>query len=59
MAYSDPLEPILATDRVGDRVERVPDHTPDVADAVVGECIDDQLSDGGHGSLLGMVVLRG
>ncbi len=50
VAHADPLDPVLAADRVGDRVEGVADHAPDGGDAVFGEGLDQQLCDGGHRS---------
>ena len=48
VAHADPLDALLAADRVGDRVERVADDAPDVRDAEVGERGDDRLGDGRH-----------
>ena len=50
--HADPLDPVLPTDRVGHGVERVPDDPPDLAHAVVGQGVDDQVGDGAlaHGS---------
>ena len=43
VAHADPLDAVLAPDGVGDRVERVADDTPHLADAVLGERVDQQL----------------
>ena len=58
--HADPLDPVLAPDGVGDRVERVSDHAPDAGDAVLGQGLDQQLGDGGHGRSSGWWVgIRG
>jgi len=49
---ADPLQPVLAPDGVGHRVQRVSHDSPYVPDSEVGKTVDDQLSDGGHGALL-------
>ncbi len=52
VAYADPLDAVLAADRVGDRVEGVADHAPDGLHAVLGQGIDQQLGNGGQEVLL-------
>ena len=46
--HPDPLDALLAADRVGDGVERVAHHSPHLGHAVVGEGVDQQLGNGGH-----------
>ena len=48
VAYADPLDAVLAADRVGDRVERVADDAPDVVTPYSARASIDQLGDGGH-----------
>ena len=48
VTHTDPLEALLAADRVGDGVQRVADHPPDVRDAEVGERGDNRFGDGPH-----------
>ena len=56
VAYADPLDPVLAPDRVRHRVERVTDHAPHAGDAVVGERLDQQFGNGGHVFSFGSVT---
>ena len=43
--YADPLQAVVAADRVGDRVQGVADDAPDRSDAEVGKRVDDRLGD--------------
>ena len=50
VAHTDPLDAVLTPDGVDHGVERVTDHTPELADAVLGERFDDHLGDRHLGS---------
>ncbi len=53
---ADPLEAVLAPDRVGHRVQGVADDAPHLGDAVLGEGFDEELGHGGHAVSVRRVV---
>jgi len=52
VADPDPIDPLVAADRVRYRVQRIPHDSPHVRDSVTGEGVNDRFSNGGHGGSL-------
>src|SRR5699024_6959444 len=51
VADPDPIDTLVAADRVRYRVQRVAHDAPHVCDSVTGEGVNDRFGNGGHGCL--------